>query len=185
MSYTQVQVDNILATIADKFKIPNDLLKEVLDNTDYKKTSIFASKKAMLYANSNNVDIKKVKTSGKNGKIKIDDLKLFTGEISNLKVENIFASSAAKKLAEEKGFKQSDFKNTEKSGRKRKSGAVTITIQDVRIKAGEKIKKPTRFASPDAKKLAKKVGFKAKGIKGDSKRGKITISQIRKATKSQ
>jgi pyruvate/2-oxoglutarate dehydrogenase complex dihydrolipoamide acyltransferase (E2) component len=91
------------------------------------------------------------------------------------KIENLFSSTAAKQLAIGNGLTQDDFLPEEKTGNPRKSGAITITITDVRKKLGKKI---NPFASPTAKKFANEKNVSAEEVTGTGKNGKITKTDI-------
>lgn len=97
---------------------------------------VFASKTARELAKEKGLKASKIKATGKNGKITVDDVRIAAGEEPKKKVENLFASTAGKKLAEEHGLTQDNFEESEKTGNPRKSGSITITIEDVKLKAG-------------------------------------------------
>ncbi len=136
---TKKDLKALLEQISTKYDISVDDLFKIggIKKNPY---GIFASKAAEKLATE-----KGLKFEAQDEKITIDQVKIAAGEPK--KIENLFASTTAKKLAEDHNLTQDDFSDSEKSGKPRKSGAKTITIDDARKKAGiAKIKKTTKTA---------------------------------------
>ena len=181
MSVTIAKANKALAKIAEEYDL--DISKiQALVAKEIPRPSPWASGKAKNLASKAGIDPYKITGSGNGGKITIDDVREMMGEKVEKKIENLFASKTARVLAEENDLSQEDFSTKEKSGRPRKSGAVTITLEDVRKKAGinspKKSKSP--FASGSAKSYAMENDVKPEKIEGSGKDGKITKADIKK-----
>jgi pyruvate/2-oxoglutarate dehydrogenase complex dihydrolipoamide acyltransferase (E2) component len=172
-------LENAFAKISKKTGLSIKELK-ALTKDDLKFGSPFSSSAAKELFKEYKLVMSDVKPTGKNSKITADDVRRGAGKPVKTKEENLFASKNAKDLAESKGWTQKDFKNTEKSGKPRKSGAITITLKDVKNKAGilNSPKKNSAFSSPTAEKFAKDNKLKSKDINGTGKNGKITKKDI-------
>lgn len=164
-------------------------LKEVqeLVKDEVPKRTVFASKAAREYAKEHKVKGKSVTGTGKDGKVTLDDVRAHLGEPRKKKEENLFASPAGKLLAEEHGLSQGDFSDSEKSGKPRKSGNITITINDVRRKAGlpTKEKKKSPWGSKITEMYAQEHNIDPSQIKGTGKEGKILKVDIEKFLQEQ
>jgi hypothetical protein len=179
MSISIVNTEKFLETISEKFNIPSDMLAEV-SKPFIKKKNIFASKLAESLAED--IDLSNIKPSGKYNKFTANDVRKAKGIPLIIKTSTLFASKAAKELAKKLNLEEKDFSQIERNGRPRKSGDKTITIADVKIKSGKmKPKKPSRYASPQAKKLGIKNKLKTKGLIGSGKSKKLTIADVKKA----
>ena len=123
--------------------------------------------------------------TGKNGKIKYDDVLRAAGKpVEKKEVLFPFVSKASKALAKEHGLlnTKKHFPKHLRSGKSQKDPTkkTRITLGDVRRVAGVSLSgKKIDFASPTAKDLAIKHGINAEDIKDRSgKGGKIKTSDI-------
>jgi pyruvate/2-oxoglutarate dehydrogenase complex dihydrolipoamide acyltransferase (E2) component len=185
MSISQKQANEMIIEISAKTGIDLETLYGIVGNI-VKKPNSFASKSAEEYAKTHKIDVFKVKGTSKSGRISMDDLRSYLGQPVTKSPSSLWASKTAKELAEEHGLSENSFGPKDRSGKKRKSGENTITLQDVKKKAGlesPKIKSP--WASPQAKEFAKKKGVKAKDLFGSGKSGKITKTDIQKYLNNQ
>jgi len=135
MSLSMKKANALLEEISEKFGVDLDELYAVAGGR-VKRPDGFASPKAREFFERMGLDRTKIKGSGKGGKITIDDIRVASGEPSKKKI-NLFASTSAKKLAEENSLTEDDFLPSERTGRRLKSNnKKTITIYDCRKKLG-------------------------------------------------
>lgn len=157
MSLTQKNANALLLDISKSFNVDIDELYKLAGDR-VKRPNAFASSKAKSYCDEVGADVHKIKPTGKGGKITIDDIRKCIGEEPKKKI-NLFASTAARKLAEENDLKIADFSPEERTGRRLKSNnQKTITVEDCRKKLGLEPKKTTtkKVTKKTTKKTTKK-----------------------------
>ena len=163
MSITLSAANKALEKIAKAHNLNlSDIQKLVA--SEIPQPSPWASGKAKELALSAGVNPYDVTGTGDKGKITLDDIRGFLGQEVKAKIENLFASKAARELAEENKLTQADFLVEERNGSPRKSGNKTIRISDVKKKLGLEEKKsvsPKKSKSPEKKKITKKDVKKA------------------------
>lgn len=177
MSLTQKKANELLIKISSETGTDLDVLYKIAGDL-IKKPTPFASSKASDLAKEREIDFSKIKGS-KNGRITIDDIRTYLGEEVSNKKPSLFASKGARLLAEENDLTEKDFTPKLRTGRKRKDGRSTITIENVNAKIG-KVKTTSPYASPQARKDANNAGLSPSSIKGTGKKGKITKSDVKK-----
>lgn len=178
MSFTTKKVQSALEKISKEFKIPLEDIHECIGDI-IPPPSPWASAKAKELGLKTKVNPYKVKATGKGGKITLNDLRSFLGE-ENPKKPSAFASKQAKDLAKENDLSEDDFSDDERTGNPRKSGEITITLNDVRNKLGIKVEKKPKspFASPKTKQFAEENDIDPTKIEGSGKDGRITKKDI-------
>jgi hypothetical protein len=129
----------------------------------------------------------KIKATGKDGKILLDDVKRALGHAVKKKPPTLapFVSRKAKDEARNCGFKitnlMKDFKMSDRTGVDKNGKPTKITLADVRKKFGKgKEGKVIRFASKKAEELADKYKYKPSDIKGTGDKNKIKLSDVKK-----
>lgn len=184
MSISRKEFISVIDRIASENGLTSDSIWSQIGDL-VKPSSPFASKAAKELAQEKNIDTNKIKGTGNLGKITSDDIRKFLGKPVKNKQPTQWSSKAAKKLAEENSLTVDDFPIDKRTGRKWKNGTVTISVDDVKLKAGlSSPKKKSPYASKAAKVLAKENGIKAKDLDGTGKGDKITKKDILKYLKT-
>lgn len=182
MSITKATLNEILKRIAEENSIKLSIIQNQISDI-VQPDSPFASKAAKEYAEEKKVNIDEIEGSGKNGKISVDDIRLFLGEEpKHKKSPSQWSSKAAKDLAHENSLSSKDFPKSSRTGRVWKDGTVTISIEDVKTKLGisSPKKSPSKWSSKKAKELAEEYKLSSDDIKGTGKDNRITKSDVEK-----
>jgi len=135
MSVSRKEFNTVIDRIASENGLTSDSIWSQIGDL-VKPSSPFASKAAKELAQEKNIDTNKIKGTGNLGKITSDDIRQFLGQPTKNKQPTQWSSKAAKKLAEENNLTQEDFPIDKRTGRKWKNGTVTISVDDVKLKAG-------------------------------------------------
>ena len=176
MSVSKKTVMAILKDIAKKSNLSAEEIDEIVDGRLNKVTSPFTPK-ALDLAKKNSVESSEIPHAG--DKISIDDVRIFLGEAPKSKVSDLF-TAGARKLAYPAGLKDSDFGDDERSGTPRKSGAIQITVKDVKAKLGlDSPKASTPKASPRALEVALENDIDITKVKGTGKDDRVLLSDIK------
>jgi RecG-like helicase len=173
---TQKDAREMISAIAKELKVSEDKIYKLCPKV--KQIDVFSSPKARDLAKG--LDIAKIQYTG--DKITIDDVRKAMGEEPKAKVASMFASAQAKDLATKNELTQDSFEDEEKSGKERKNGDKTITLEDVKKKLGLIVK--NIWSSPQIQALAEKHGLTEKSIDARSAGGKITKAIVEAAIKA-
>jgi pyruvate/2-oxoglutarate dehydrogenase complex dihydrolipoamide acyltransferase (E2) component len=167
MSISQKALNDFMVRLSEEFDIGMDEIIKVAGGIV--KTEKLFTLRAKKFADENDVDIESVPHKGE--KVTIEDIRVFLGQST---ASDAF-TAAARVLAKENSLTEDDFPVEGRSGKTRKSGAVEITVGDVRSKMG--ITKSPK-ASPVAASLAKDLKVDITQVVGTGKDGRIKKEDI-------
>jgi len=181
MSISKKTIDQLFARLAEEYNIEvEDIWSKVGDIIPI--GSPFSSKAAKELASENNLSPDDLKGTGTSGKINISDVKKHLGIKVPVRTPSEFSSKAAKELASEHNLSPDDFSNEERTGRVWKNGTISISISDVKLKAGVSTpKKNSKWSSKKAKELASENDLSPDDLQGTGTDGKITLSDVKMA----
>jgi len=173
MTITQKKFNSFLEKLSKEFDLDIENVKKFSTEMMTSEVSTITSAAKKL-AEELKVDITKITPSG--SKISVDDIREAAGQKRKAKKTDLFTPKA-RDLAKENDLKESDFKESERTGNPRKSGEKTITIQDVNRKLG--IVSKSAIVSPTALKLAEDNNVDLTKVVGTGNGGRIKISDIK------
>jgi pyruvate/2-oxoglutarate dehydrogenase complex dihydrolipoamide acyltransferase (E2) component len=178
MSISRKDFKKVINLISEKHNIDSDDLWANISSI-VKPSSPFSSKYAKNMANEKDIKPSQINGTGKDGKITVDDIRIFIGESPKSKKPTQWSSIRASELASLYSLNVEDFPEKERTGRIWKDGTKTISIHDVKKKADIQVSpKVSVFSSKIARKLAKDNNIDVTKIKGTGKDGKITKNDI-------